>query len=82
MDLIDVNDAAGEFLPPSDEERKAFRDALSAELRMPVVRRYSGGKDIRGACGMLAGKEMLVPSDGDSSSSPVAREEGGTGEKH
>jgi 23S rRNA (adenine2503-C2)-methyltransferase len=62
MDLIDVNDAAGEFLPPSDEERKAFRDALSAELRMPVVRRYSGGKDIRGACGMLAGREAQTTS--------------------
>ena len=62
MDLIDVNDAAGEFLPPSDEERKAFRDALSAELKMPVVRRYSGGKDIRGACGMLAGKEAAALS--------------------
>lgn len=56
MDLIDVNDASGEFLPPSDEERNAFRDALTAELGMPVVRRYSGGQDIRAGCGMLAGK--------------------------
>jgi 23S rRNA (adenine2503-C2)-methyltransferase len=61
MDLIDVNDATGEFLPPSDDERKRFRDALSAELGMPVVRRYSGGKDIRGACGMLAG-QPVAPS--------------------
>ena len=29
LDLIDVNDATGEFLPPSDAERKAFRDALT-----------------------------------------------------
>ncbi len=56
MDLIDVNDASGEFLPPSDEERNAFHDALTAELGMPVVRRYSGGQDIRAGCGMLAGK--------------------------
>jgi 23S rRNA (adenine2503-C2)-methyltransferase len=56
MDLIDVNDASGEFLRPSDEERNAFHDALTAELGMPVVRRYSGGQDIRGGCGMLAGK--------------------------
>lgn len=55
MDLIDVNDASGEFLPPSDDERNAFHDALTAELGMPVARRYSGGQDIRGGCGMLAG---------------------------
>jgi 23S rRNA (adenine2503-C2)-methyltransferase len=59
MDLIDVNDASGEFLPPADAERKAFRDALSAELGMPVVRRYSGGQDIRAGCGMLAGEERM-----------------------
>lgn len=56
MDLIDVNDASGEFLPPSDAERNAFHDALTAELGMPVVRRYSGGQDICGGCGMLAGQ--------------------------
>jgi 23S rRNA (adenine2503-C2)-methyltransferase len=56
LDLIDVNDASGEFLPPSDAERNAFHDALRAELGMPVVRRYSGGQDIRAGCGMLAGK--------------------------
>jgi 23S rRNA (adenine2503-C2)-methyltransferase len=55
LDLIDVNDAAGRFRPPSDEERGAFRDALRKHLRMPVVRRYSGGQDIRAGCGMLAG---------------------------
>jgi 23S rRNA (adenine2503-C2)-methyltransferase len=56
IDLIDVNDAEKRFLPPSDAERHAFHDGLTAELEMPVVRRYSGGQDIRGACGMLAGK--------------------------
>lgn len=56
LDLIDVNDAAGEFLPPSDAERNAFHDALTTELGMPVVRRYSGGQDIRAGCGMLAGQ--------------------------
>jgi 23S rRNA (adenine2503-C2)-methyltransferase len=58
IDLIDVNDAEKQFLPPSDAERNAFHDALTAELGMPVVRRYSGGQDIRGACGMLAGKPV------------------------
>ncbi len=58
IDLIDVNDATGQFSPPSTAELQAFRDALSAELHQPIVRRYSGGKDIHGACGMLAGTRM------------------------
>jgi 23S rRNA (adenine2503-C2)-methyltransferase len=58
VDLIDVNDPTGRFRPPPAEELNAFRDALTAELGMPVVRRYSGGQDIDGACGMLAGKMM------------------------
>jgi 23S rRNA (adenine2503-C2)-methyltransferase len=56
LDLIDVNDASGEFLPPTPEEMNTFRDALTRELGMPVVRRYSGGQDVHGGCGMLAGK--------------------------
>jgi 23S rRNA (adenine2503-C2)-methyltransferase len=56
IDLIDVNDATGEFVPPSDAERQAFRDALTVELGMPVARRYSGGQDVHGGCGMLAGR--------------------------
>lgn len=55
LDLIDVNDMTGEFLPPSDDERNAFHDALTVELGMPVARRYSGGQDVAGGCGMLAG---------------------------
>jgi 23S rRNA (adenine2503-C2)-methyltransferase len=56
LDLIDVNDATGEFLPPTAEEYNAFRDALTVELGMPVARRYSGGQDVHGGCGMLAGR--------------------------
>lgn len=56
LDLIDVNDPTGEFRRPSSEEANAFRDALREELAMPVQRRYSGGQDIHGACGMLAAK--------------------------
>jgi 23S rRNA (adenine2503-C2)-methyltransferase len=56
LNLIDVNDPTGRFRPPSDEELSAFRDALRQEVGMPVVRRYSGGQDIRAACGMLAGQ--------------------------
>jgi len=55
LDLIDVNDPTGRFRPPSRAELDAFRDALRAHLAMPVARRYSGGQDIHGACGMLAG---------------------------
>jgi len=55
LDLIDVNDPTGRFRPPSRAELDAFRDALRARLAMPVARRYSGGQDIHGACGMLAG---------------------------
>ncbi len=58
IDLIEVNDATGQFAPPSAEELRAFRDALSAEVGQPIVRRYSGGKDIHGACGMLAGRRV------------------------
>jgi 23S rRNA (adenine2503-C2)-methyltransferase len=56
LDLIEVNDATGQFQRPELAELQAFRDALTAELGMPVVRRYSGGQDIHGGCGMLAGK--------------------------
>jgi 23S rRNA (adenine2503-C2)-methyltransferase len=70
LDLIDVNDPTGRFHPPSPAELDAFRDALRVKLRMPVVRRYSGGQDIQAACGMLAGAHSsyattcLAPVDG------------------
>lgn len=53
LDLIDVNDATGQYLPPTPAELEGFRDALQ-RLGQPVVRRYSGGKSIEAACGMLA----------------------------
>jgi 23S rRNA (adenine2503-C2)-methyltransferase len=52
VDLIDVTDPSGKYLPPSAEELKAFRDHLQI-LRAPIARRYSGGKDIGAACGTL-----------------------------
>lgn len=54
IDLIDVNDPTGRFEPPGEAERSAFRDALRMHLAAPVVRRYSGGRDIAAACGMLS----------------------------
>ncbi len=58
LDLIDVTDPTGRFTPPDAAELAAFRDALSRELRQPVVRRYSGGADIAAACGTLAGRAV------------------------
>ena len=58
IDLIDVNDATGEFAPPTPEEMRAFRDALTEHVKMPIARRYSGGADVHGACGMLAGRAV------------------------
>jgi 23S rRNA (adenine2503-C2)-methyltransferase len=56
LDLIDVNDATGRYQAPDALELQAFRDALTVELGMPIARRYSGGADVHGACGMLAGR--------------------------
>lgn len=58
LDLIDVNDASGAFAPPDEAERETFRDALTRHVGQPVVRRYSGGSDIHGACGMLASRRI------------------------
>ena len=55
LDLIDVTDPTGRFLPPTADEMTAFRDALTRHVGQPVVRRYSGGADIQAACGTLAG---------------------------
>jgi 23S rRNA (adenine2503-C2)-methyltransferase len=56
FDLIDVTDSTGRFEPPTSEELRRFRDALTRHLGQPVVRRYSGGADIQAACGTLAGE--------------------------
>ncbi len=55
LDLIEVTDPTGRYRPPSDEELRAFRDALTRHVGQPIVRRYSGGADIDAACGTLAG---------------------------
>lgn len=56
LDLIDVTDPTGRFEPPTEAQMSSFRDALSRHVGQPVVRRYSGGKDIQAACGTLAGE--------------------------
>ena len=63
LNLIDVVDETGQYRPPTPEELSIFRDALD-DLGAPVVRRYSGGKDIAAACGTLAASRAggaLVP---------------------
>ena len=52
IDLIDVTDPTGKYLPPTAEELSAFRDHLQI-VKAPIARRYSGGKDIGAACGTL-----------------------------
>jgi 23S rRNA (adenine2503-C2)-methyltransferase len=60
LNLIDVNDATGRYQPPTPEELARFRDLL-APLGQPIVRRYSGGKAVGGACGMLAADGLVRP---------------------
>ncbi|MBI3860346.1 MAG: radical SAM protein [Planctomycetia bacterium] len=73
LNLIDVNDPTGEFCRPSDEEFQRFNDYLREELAMPLQRRYSGGQDIHGACGMLAA--TTVDAAGLNESTSVGRQE-------
>jgi 23S rRNA (adenine2503-C2)-methyltransferase len=56
VDLIDVTDPTGRYLPPTPEELSAFRDHLQV-VGAPIARRYSGGKDIGAACGTLAASQ-------------------------
>jgi len=56
LDLIEVTDPTGRYLPPTLDELSAFRDHLQI-LRAPIVRRYSGGKEIGAACGTLAASQ-------------------------
>jgi 23S rRNA (adenine2503-C2)-methyltransferase len=53
LSVIDVNDPTGRFERAPDDERGRFLDAVAAQ-GLGFVRRYSGGPDIRAACGMLA----------------------------
>jgi 23S rRNA (adenine2503-C2)-methyltransferase len=65
LNIIDVNDGDGHFQPADATELGRFRDHLRT-LGVPVVRRYSGGKDKHAACGMLAAKAL----DGVASAPP------------
>jgi 23S rRNA (adenine2503-C2)-methyltransferase len=56
ISLIDVSDDSGRYQPPADQELAAFREELGA-AGIPVVRRYSGGRDIGAACGTLSASQ-------------------------
>jgi 23S rRNA (adenine2503-C2)-methyltransferase len=60
LDLIDVADPTQQFQAPNAETLSGFRSGLQI-LGQPVVRRYSGGRDVDAGCGMLAAK--AVPSE-------------------
>ena len=68
LDLIEVTDLTGRFHPPAADELRLFRDALPRHVGQPIVRRYSGGKDIRAACGTLAGE--LIEETGGGAATP------------
>jgi 23S rRNA (adenine2503-C2)-methyltransferase len=55
INLIDVNDATGQYGVVSDDERIAFVGKLHA-AGIATQRRYSGGKNEHAACGMLAAR--------------------------
>ena len=57
LDVIEVADPDGAYHPPSEQGLSRFRDNLRI-LGQPVVRRYSGGRDIRAGCGMLAASPL------------------------
>ncbi len=60
INLIDVNDARPDgYRRATDAERDRFRDGL-ATLGVPIVRRYSVGRDQASACGMLASRHQAV----------------------
>ena len=53
LNLIEVNDPSGEYVAPVGESFRQFAGLLQT-LHVPIVRRYTGGKDVAAACGMLA----------------------------
>lgn len=56
VNLIEVSDETGAYAAPTEDEIRIFRDLLSA-AKIPVIRRYSGGKEIGAACGTLSASQ-------------------------
>ncbi|MES1208888.1 MAG: radical SAM protein [Pseudomonadota bacterium] len=67
INLIDVSDETGRYRAATPSELDGFRDALTREWGVPVVRRYSGGREIGAACGTLSASRQggAVLADGD-----------------
>jgi len=60
LDLIDVNDARSDgYRRATNDELERFRDGLSG-LGVPIVRRYSIGREQHAACGMLASRRATT----------------------
>lgn len=69
INLIDINDAGDlGYSRVSPAELKEFLDRLQV-LGVPIVRRYSGGKEKHAACGMLAA--TLSDASKDPSGTPA-----------
>ncbi len=65
INLIDVNDSRADgYRRATDTERDGFIDELQ-RLRVPVVRRYSGGVSRHAACGMLANRRIAHEEAGE-----------------
>jgi len=64
LDLIPVNDATGRYRAPTRDEVSDFLGLIKEEVDCPIVIRYSGGAEVHGACGMLAGQvtESKMPA--------------------
>ncbi len=72
LDLIDVADPDGAFRPPPPERLAAFRASLQI-LGQPVARRYSGGREVRAGCGMLAATPIGGQADAPKTREPPGR---------
>jgi 23S rRNA (adenine2503-C2)-methyltransferase len=65
INILDYNEIEGAgYRRASRPELDRFVDALQA-LKVPVVRRYSGGSSCEAACGMLQGRRTAAHGDGD-----------------
>lgn len=72
VNLIDVNDAREDgFKRATPAELKEFLNRLSV-LNVPLVRRYSGGKEKHAACGMLAATRLAEETSNEIDDSPLS----------
>jgi len=63
LNVIPLNDAGGDYRPPSWSEVKEFTTRLRA-LRCPVKTRYSAGKQVGMGCGQLSADHIAIRASG------------------